>query len=124
MRQGDRKLITVVVALLLISGIAMLASCEKYSFKVETIAPGDSVFFQTDIQPVFTANCILCHSGSRDPDLRDGKSYNSLSSDGYIDAPYSTCKLYTTVNANHPSSLSATDRAKILAWILNGAENN
>lgn len=124
MKQTEIKPMTVIIALLLIAGVAMLSSCEKYSFKVETINPGDSIHFQAVIQPIFTDNCILCHNSSRNPDLRESHSYNSLSSGGYIDSPFSSCKLYTKVNGNHPSGLSETDRAKILAWILQGAKNN
>lgn len=124
MKQTEMKSLTVIIALILIAGAAMLSSCEKYSFKVETINPGDSIHFQAVIQPIFTDNCILCHNSSRNPDLRESNSYNSLSSGGYIDSPFSSCKLYTKVNGNHPSGLSETDRAKILTWILQGAKNN
>jgi hypothetical protein len=124
MKQTEKKPIAAMAALLLIAGAAMLSSCEKYSFQVETINPGDSVHFQTVIQPIFTGNCILCHNSSRNPDLRENYSYNSLSSGGYINEPYSSSKLYTEVNGNHPSGLPETDRAKILAWILQGAKNN
>lgn len=124
MKQTERKSMTVIVAMLLIAGAAMLASCEKSSYLVETINPDDSVHFQTVIQPIFTNNCILCHKGSRDPDLREGNSYNSITTGGFVNEPFNTSKLYNKVNGNHPSGLSETDRAKILAWILQGAKNN
>jgi len=124
MKFTERRSMRVIPVLLLIAGVAMFESCEKYTFKMETIIPGDSVRFHNDIQPVFTDNCILCHKGTRDPDLRAGNSYNSLSSGGYINSPLSSSKLYNKINANHPSSLSESDRAKILTWILQGAKNN
>jgi hypothetical protein len=124
MKQTEIKPIAAIAALLFIAGAALFSSCEKYSFQVETINPGDSISFQDVIQPIFTDNCILCHNSSRNPDLRESFSYNSLSSGGYINEPYSSSGLYKKVNGNHPSGLAEADKAKILAWILQGAKNN
>jgi hypothetical protein len=117
----------VIMALLVFSGIFLASSCEKYKIKVETISPTDSVFFQTDLQPVFTAKCILCHKGGSTAsglDLRTGSSYSSLSDKGLITPADSTCKLYIKINSGHPASLLDLDRQKILLWVKQGAHNN
>jgi hypothetical protein len=116
---------SVIVAFILLAGIAMLVSCEKYSYIVETVSPEDTIYFQADLQPVFNDNCILCHNASRIPDLRDGYSYHSLSTNGLITPADSTCRLYTQINSGHPSaSFSSVDRQKIFIWIKQGAKNN
>ena len=124
MKINKKKSIRGIIATVAITGMALVSSCEKYSFKVETIDPGTLLHFQTDIQPIFTDNCILCHNASRNPDLRTGKSYSSLSTGGFITPANETCRLYTQVNSGHQSSLSGTDRQKILLWIKQGAKNN
>ena len=59
-------------AFILLSGMAIFTSCEKYSWVIETVDPEVPVLFQTEVQPIFTAKCISCHKGTRNPDLRDG----------------------------------------------------
>jgi len=124
MKHTEIKPLAAKVAFLLIAGAALLSSCEKYSFQVETINPDNVIHFQTDIQPIFTSSCISCHNSSRNPDLRESHSYSSLSSGGYIDPPFSSSILYTKVNRNHPSGLDDQFRDKILVWVLQGAKNN
>jgi hypothetical protein len=124
MKINKKKSIRGIIALVAITGMALVSSCEKYSFKVETVDPGTQMLFQTDIQPIFTANCILCHNATRNPDLRTGNSYTSLSTGGYITPANETCRLYSQLNSGHQSALSETDRQKILLWIKQGAKNN
>ena len=69
---------SIVAALIIPAGMLLFSSCEKYVYELETIDPGETVLFQTQIQPIFTGSCIVCHKGSRNPDLRDGFSYASL----------------------------------------------
>jgi hypothetical protein len=124
MKQLEKISNRLVLVLIVIAGISLFESCEKYSFKVETLAPGDSIYFQKDIQPIFTATCINCHKGSRNPDLRTGNSYTSLTDGDYITPPDSTCSFYSTINSGHPTSLSLVNRQKILLWVKQGAKNN
>jgi RNase P subunit RPR2 len=124
MKLNDKRSKHRIIALFAIAGMVFATSCEKYTFKVETIDPVTQILFQTDIQPIFTDNCITCHKGSRNPDLRTGNSYASLSSGNYITPAGETCKLYTQLNSGHPSGLSSIDRQKILLWIKQGAKNN
>jgi hypothetical protein len=124
MKLNEKKSIRGIIALIAVAGIALATSCEKYTFKVETIDPGTQILFQADIQPIFTGTCIICHKGTRNPDLRTGNSYTSLSTGGFITPADETCTLYSKVNSGHPTSLSTTDRQKILLWIKQGAQNN
>lgn len=89
------------------------------------------VSYQSDIQPIFDASCIQCHSGSTAPDLRDGDSYTALLN-GYVvpnDAASST--LYKSllnldgVPQMPPASpLSDSKIALIEKWINDGALDN
>jgi len=77
----------------------------------------------TDIQPLFTANCVGCHSDNRDPDLREGNSYSALNP-AYVTANNASgSKLYTMVNNGH-GGLSAEEVELIKAWINQGALDN
>lgn len=119
-----KKIHVGIIASFVIAGMAMFSSCDNQSYLVETIDPGVEILFQTDIQPIFTDNCLTCHGGSGELDLRDQKSYSSLTTTGDIVPADQTCKLYTKLNAGHPSKLNSLDRQKILQWILQGAKNN
>jgi hypothetical protein len=115
----------VVAALIIPAGMAFFSSCEKYAFEPETIDPGEPVLFQTQIQPVFTKNCILCHKGSRNPDLRDGFSYASLTGGNYVSTPAEDSKLYKKiVSGSHTSFTLDAEKQLILVWIGQGALNN
>jgi hypothetical protein len=120
------KFLSVLVAAFLISaGMIMFSSCEKYSFAPETVDPEVPVLFQTQIQPIFTNNCIVCHKGSRNPDLRDGNSYASLTSEGYVNLPAEESKLYKkVVSGSHTSFTLDAEKQLILVWIGQGALNN
>jgi hypothetical protein len=111
--------------LVIIAAIGGLSSCEKYTWTPEVINPVDTVHFQADIQPIFTANCITCHGAIRQPDLRDGRSYESLTSGGYVNQPGDQSKLYTRMTSpDHASRSTDTDKQKVLIWINQGALNN
>jgi hypothetical protein len=97
MKQNSTILKSGVAALFIIGGVILFGSCEKYSFLVETVNPADTVHFQTEIQPIFTANCVSCHKGLRNPDLRDG---NSISLPIRLrNLPAETSRLYLQVNS-------------------------
>ncbi len=104
---------------------ALFVSCEKFAYQVETVDPGVPVLFQTQIQPIFTNNCITCHKGSRYPDLRDGSSYESLTTGGYVNQPGETSRLYTKiVSGSHTAFTIDAEKQLILTWINQGAQNN
>jgi hypothetical protein len=109
----------------LLAGIIIISSCEKYSFVVETVDPVDSVHFKAVIQPLLDNKCTSCHGGSRDPDLRPAFSYESLSTGGYVTLPAEESKLYKKViSSGHTAFTLPEEKLKILYWIAQGAKNN
>jgi hypothetical protein len=115
-----------IIAFLLLFGLFLFESCEKHSYLVETVNPGDSISLKTDVQPVFTDKCIGCHTGSGTAklDLRAGKSYASLLNRGFITPPDSTCTLFVTIYRGHNATLLDNEKQKILIWVIQGAKNN
>jgi len=91
----------------------------------QTFTTLPSVSLSATIQPIFTSKCIGCHKGSRNPDLREGYAYASLTTGDYVTIPASSSKLYTAVTSGSHSSLTTqTEKNNILAWIAGGALNN
>lgn len=89
----------------------------------------ENVSFNTDVQPIFTTNCITCHTSSLSPDLRAGFSYNALVPSYVIAGNPENSKLFQNLpGIGHPLNvgfeLSDKDVAIIYAWIEQGAENN
>ena len=110
---------------ILLAGIILLASCEQYSYRVETVNPVDSVHFRAVIEPMLDSKCTGCHGGSRDPDLRAGNSWESLTTGGYVSLPAAESKLYKQViSSGHASFTLPEEKLKILYWIAQGAKNN
>jgi hypothetical protein len=125
MNQKLNMLEQLLAAIIVIAAIGGLSSCEKYSYKVEVINPVDSVHFQAEIQPIFSAKCLSCHGAIKAPDLRDGKSYEALTKLGLITPPGETSLLYLKITgADHAPRSSDVDKQKILIWINQGAHNN
>ena len=119
-----------IFTLLIIIGAGLiLESCyyEKYPVVEPTTK---DVSFATDIQPIFNANCISCHAGSLNPDLREGNSYNAITGSGLVVAKdLDGSELYQRLlgngNVMPPSgALSATKVDLFRQWILQGAKNN
>lgn len=79
--------------------------------------------FGTDIQPIFTSNCILCHNASRNPDLRAGFAYSSLVPEYVIANDAAASQLYNKLAGGHQNL--ATDKITLIkTWINQGAKNN
>lgn len=113
------------IGVIIIGGIGLLSSCEKYVFQVETVDPGETILFQTQIQPVFNDKCVVCHRGSRNPDLRDGNSYESLSTGGFVTQPAENSRLYKQIiSSSHLPFTLDHEKQLILLWIQQGAQNN
>lgn len=105
--------------------IGSLTSCEKYTFTPPKISQTDTVHFSTQIQPIFNGICINCHNGAISPDLREGKSYNSLTTKGLITPPAETSLLYMQViSSSHTARTTDIEKQKIFVWINQGAKNN
>lgn len=102
---------------LLAAGLLLLTSCRHDS----EISSLPKLYYDTDVKPIITANCIMCHS-----------KYDSY--DGLMDIvqpgePHQS-ELYTVITTPYaflrmPESprdpLSATQRSIINVWILQGA---
>lgn len=120
-----RKLPVLLFFLLVLTGMAMFSSCEKYVYQVETVDPEVPVLYATQIQPIFTANCVSCHRGSRSPDLRVGNSFEALKGGGYVNLPAADSKLYKMViSGSHKAFTLDAEKQLILLWIGQGAQNN
>ncbi len=107
--------------------VAMISGCQ-YLHIVPDPIPAD-VSFSTNVAPIFTANCIGCHtSGGQVPDLTAANAWNSLTSQNLVDTSNPTASiLYVKINtgAMPPGgSLSQTQIEMILKWIQQGAKNN
>jgi hypothetical protein len=125
MNQILNMLRNLLVAFIVIAALGGLSSCEKYSYTPEVVNPTDSVHFQAEIQPIFTSNCISCHGAIKAPDLRDGHSYNALTTGGYVNLPGETSELYTKmIGSDHAPRSSDVEKQKVLIWINQGAHNN
>ncbi len=126
MNQKLKRIRQIIAALVLLAAVEGFSSCVKYSYALPSVDPNETWHFQTDIQPIFSDKCITCHNGKLDPDLRDGKSYNSLTTGGFVVAPGETSILYKqmTTNSEHIPRSSDVDKQKVLYWINQGALNN
>jgi hypothetical protein len=119
------KISQIFLAVVLITGIFGISSCEKYTFTPPKISTVDTVHFNAEIQPIFNADCISCHTATKAPDLREGKSYQSLTKGGYVTPPGETSKLYTKMTGpDHTPRSTDIDKQKVLIWINQGAKNN
>jgi len=112
-------------ALLIPACMIFFSSCEEYKIVQEEVDPGETVLFQTQVQSIFNDNCITCHKGSRNPDLRDGNSYVSLTTGGYVNLPAADSKLYEQIiSSSHTSFTIDPEKQLIYNWIDQGAQNN
>lgn len=127
MNQKLKRMRQIFIALILIAAVKGFSSCEKYSFSPPAVDPNQIWHFQTDIQPIFNGICITCHNGKTQfPDLRNGKSYASLKSAGFITPPGETSILYhqMTTNSDHIPRSTDVQKLEVLYWINQGALNN
>ncbi len=108
-----------------------LSSClwdENPPPKIEI--PEDSVIsFSTYIIPIFESSCAVsnCHDGSWKPNLTANVAYEELTTKGYINTNSpADSELYIKIDGNGSMQQYATDqdRALILQWITEGAEDN
>lgn len=113
-----------IIGFLVLIIVLMLGSCELATIEPFSDVP-DNLSLASDIQPIFNSNCASCHGGSRAPDLRDGRAYASLLTGGFVDVddPESS-SLYTVFDGSHSSRASDKEKAYILGWIQQGANNN
>lgn len=125
MNQKLNRIRQILIGLVLVAAVAGFSSCEKYQYNPPAVDPDATWSLQTDIQPIFNSSCISCHGGTTSPDLREGRSYQSLTNGNYVDEPAESSELYTTMtSASHAARSTEADKLKVLYWITQGAENN
>lgn len=125
MNQRLNRIRQMLAAIILIAAAGVFAACEKYQFTLPVADPDMTVYFQADVQPIFNSNCVACHGGTQAPDLRDGKSYNILTTRGYVNLPGETSRLYVKMTSpEHSPRSTSTEKGKVLNWINQGALNN
>ncbi|PKQ61588.1 hypothetical protein BZG02_15480 [Labilibaculum filiforme] len=102
-------------------------SCEYDTIEVDQIVipPDQEISFSADIVPIFTSNCINCHDGGINPDLRASNAYNALTN-GYIDTdnPENSEIYKVLLEGSHSTRASATEKQLLLEWITRGANDN
>ena len=134
------SLLTILISLLICS------SCTQDKGPIEPIITIATVSFENDIQPIFDANCTVCHSTALSQyngylDLSENNSYTDLVgviSNGYdpvirvVSGDYENSVLWGKINesddfgATMPLGgvLSATEIEIIKVWIVEGALEN
>lgn len=118
------------IALVVVLVLPSATSCTYHINEEEPVVVPDSVFFSTDIIPIFDARCNNpgCHSANAiPPDLTAANAYNSLTLFGYVDTDNpEESVLYEAIAPGGSMEALATnqDRALILKWIEQGAQNN
>jgi hypothetical protein len=122
-----RNLFKISLLGVLLTGFTFTACEYQFVEPEQIILPDDPISFATEIQPVFNSKCNTCHTVTS-PVLTDGNAYQNLMSGGYIDLnnPESSV-IYVKVSSGHPggsSAFNSTERAILLKWIQEGAENN
>ncbi len=119
--------------------IAVITGCEKNTtliIKPKEVVISDSVYFKTDLVPIFTKECAKsgCHAdGAHEPVLTANKAYNSLINDPdfVIVSDPENSTLYKRLTGalspqmpmgspKNPSNINAL----VLAWIKQGALDN
>lgn len=118
-------------AILTILSFFLLMQC-TYDVSLGPIIT-EEVSFSNDIIPIFNQSCNNpgCHNtGGAAPDLTAANAFQSLNSGGYIStASPENSELYAWMNGerNLPMPLSGPNssyNALVLAWIVQGANNN
>lgn len=114
--------------IILIVGLVVLFSCEYEKIYFDAPDPSVPVSYAADIQTIWDGGCTGCHGvGKTPPDLTAANSYDNLINGGYvnIDQPDQS-KIYTEMATGGGMApyTNATNTAKVLLWIQQGAKNN
>jgi hypothetical protein len=119
--------------LILIVFALFMGGC-KYDFILPDYVPpidngGNPISFATQVAPIFSTGdkCTSCHKpGGTAPDLTPANVYSQIKA-GYVStiAPESSKILTVPGSSAHSwKDYTATERAIILTWIKEGANNN
>lgn len=111
--------------------ILMFQSCYYDEILDIEVPVPDVVSFENDLQPIFNARCVSCHSGNTAPDLRGGQSYTALLNGYVVPGDAAASNLYKSllnldgVPLMPPAgALSTYDINLVQAWINDGALDN
>jgi len=118
------KKINIVLMIAFLAFSLVFYSCEKVTLE-KVVVEGDINFTQ-DIVPIFTSNCIACHSGSQKPNLTADKAFSSLTTGNYFNVTTpEDSKIYKKlISGGHETRASDVEKQKILLWIQQGAKND
>jgi hypothetical protein len=129
-RKESKKMRNIALTLVIVA-IAGFTSCEQYIWDPPEYIPPDTtggfdtIFFNTDIAPLFVNNnCTGCHkSGGTSPDLTAASAYDALVPDYVnLDNPPNS-EIYTKIDDGHMGGMPFDDKKLILDWIYQGARN-
>lgn len=86
----------------------------------------DTVFFTTQILPVFQNNCGSCHFAGNNPDFESPDMYNNLVSGNYLNVadPENSNLFYLPDPGHADDYLTAAEHVLIVKWIEQGALEN
>jgi hypothetical protein len=101
-----------------------LASSYIWSFTTAATVTGKS--FATDVMLVLNT-CNTCHTHGWTPSTTASTFYTNLLNSGYINPTTPTSgKIYIKLSGVHPSgsTVTAAQKAVVLAWITEGSKNN
>lgn len=102
------------------------AIASNYTWTFTTVATVSLVSFATDVVPVLTL-CNNCHTHPWTPSSNASTFYTNLVNQGFVNTASPTSStMYTKLSGGHPggTSISTTDKNKILNWFTEGAKNN
>jgi hypothetical protein len=105
-----------------------LGGC-KYDFVLPETAPpvtpgGDEISFQTQILPILSSKCLLCHN-TQAPVMTSSAAYSQLVPKYVNAASPASSKLYTIpTSGTHGGKFTTAQAALVLQWITEGAKNN
>ena len=106
-----------------------MVSCTYDEIKPKKVEVPEVVSFSVNVIPIFIAKCNAagCHSnGGQPPNLTTPNAYTSLTFYGYVDTvdPEASILYEKISTGTMKENASEQDRAIILKWIQQGAENN
>ncbi|MEN9443973.1 MAG: hypothetical protein RIS47_863 [Bacteroidota bacterium] len=108
--------------------LLLAASCKHDPQGIDQL---ETMYYDTDIQPILNAHCTMCHGNGRTDGDVDLTTYAGVS-EVLVPGDPTKSKLYKTITAKlavlmppkPEEPLSQALRTKIYTWILQDAPNN
>ena len=131
-----RYFIQIMMAVVLLSGIFLLASCGGSTSAPAVLpphTPSASVSFSKDVLPILQNTCVNCHGGEKTSKGLDLKTYESMmagSQNGTMIVPGDSAnsKLIQSVQSGkmpkRGQALSSEQIQLMMDWVNAGAKNN